>query len=133
MRPILFFVLTLVCSVSWADWEWTDVTRSGERTWYHDKSTKRRSGSIVRMWTMIDHSALQAHRQGKKFKSAKVFYAFDCREKELAIISIVEYAGSMGGGEVVFSHTWKDNEWDWDPIVPGSFDDQNWKIACVKH
>jgi hypothetical protein len=38
----------------------------------------------------------------------------------------------MGGGEVVFSHAWKDNEWDWDPIVPGSFDDQNWKIACGK-
>ena len=128
MKRIIFAVLMMVCSVSLAKWEVTGKTNTD--TFYHDKSTLRKKGAIVKMWSMVDSIEEEINSSGKRFKSQKIFRAFNCSEETVAMISLIQLSGSMGQGDVVFSHTLKEGEWDWTPISPGSADEAEWKIAC---
>ncbi len=121
-----------MCSVSYAGWEFTTVTSDGEFIDYHDKSTIRKKGSIAKMWVMRDFSAAQIFSEGKTYQSSKMMSAFDCKEDTVASISIIWYSGALGDGSVVSTHTIKDSEREWHPIVPGSVDAASWKIACGK-
>jgi hypothetical protein len=38
----------------------------------------------------------------------------------------------MGGGKVVDSVSFKEEDWTWKPIVPGTFGESQWKIVCGK-
>lgn len=122
----------MICSVSWAGWEITDSDSDGKFTAYHDKSTIRKNGSIVKMWSLMNYSAIQNIKSLGKFKSAKGLTAYNCKSEERATISLNYYSDSMGGGEVVFSVTLKENQWSWKPIVPESIVESEWKIACEK-
>ena len=130
MIRLLFVVLMMTCSVSWAKWE---VTASdGEITFYHDKSTMRRNGTITKMWVMQSYSVIQTNHEGKNYKSGKVLYAYDCASETLAGTSLVTYSGSMGKGNVISSITGEESWLSWEPIVPNSIGEVQWKIACSK-
>lgn len=132
MKRLLFFVLMTVCSVSWAEWEITDYLKNGEDTFYHDKSTKRKTGAIVRMWTLRNYSIVQTERDGDRYMSAKELIAYDCRSETFAMVSAVWYSGPMGKGDTVRMGTFKENDWKWNPIVPDTIGENEWKIACGK-
>ena len=57
---------------------------------------------------------------------------YNCRDETVEIVSLVEYSGSMGQGNTVWSGTRQEREWEWEPIVPGSTGEVQWKIACGK-
>jgi hypothetical protein len=128
MKQLLFTLLVAVCSATWANWEVTGKTNTD--TFYHDKSTIRKKGAIVKMWSMVDSIEGEINSNGKRFKSQKIFRAANCNEETVAIISLIQLSDSMGQGNVVFSHTLKEGEWDWTPISPRSADEAEWKIAC---
>lgn len=132
MKRLLFVVLMMTCSVSWAEWRITDFTSDGRYAAYHDKSTKRKNGAIVKMWLMRDYSEVLTDAEGKKYQSVKTLFSYDCKSETTALISIIEYSGSMGSGKVVWSGTRKEHEFEWAPIVPGTISEQEWKIACGK-
>ncbi len=128
MKRLLFVVLMMVCSVSWAE-----LVKSGSSSYgtkYHDKSTIRRDGKIAKMWTMLDYFEEQTGSDGKRYKSDKTRFVYNCMEDTFAIISLVEYSGSMGEGKIIFSGDRKENEWDWGSIPPGSAAEAHFKIAC---
>lgn len=131
MKRFLFVLLMMICSVSRAEWEFGFSTDNDEFSVYHDKSTIRRKGSIVKMWTMKDFSQVQ-NQAADTYMSSKVMYAFDCKQETAAIISFSRHTESMGGGIAVYSHTVKEKDWNWNPIAPGSVDEGSWKIACGK-
>ncbi len=131
MKRLLFVVLMTVCSISCADWEYTIETNTGS-TSYHDKSSIRRSGVSVKMWMMTDFSSAQTSG-GRKYKSSKRFVDYNCAEETFALISVVNYSGSMGEGGVVRSMTWQERELEWEPLVPGTVVEAMWKIACGKN
>ncbi len=132
MRKTVFFALLMVCSASYAGWEFTTATSDGEFTDYHDKSTIKKKGSIAKMWIMRDYSTEQIFSEDKTYQSSKMMSAFDCKEDTVAGISIIWYSGALGDGNVVSTYTIKDSEREWHPIVPGSVDAASWKIACGK-
>ena len=132
MKKIFFGVLVMVYSMSYAGWEFTINTADGDFADYHDKSTIKKKGVITKMWIMRDFSRTQYLSDDKAYNSLKMMFAFDCKEEKLTGISIAVYSGSKGEGDVVSVHTVKENEWQWNSIVPGSVDAANWKVACGK-
>jgi hypothetical protein len=132
MKKVVFFIFLLVCSISYAGWEFTTVTADGEFTDYHDKSTIKKKGSISKMWVMRDYASEQIFSENETYQSSKIISGFDCKEDTIMNISIVWYSGSLGDGSVVSTYTVKESEREWHPIVPGSVDAASWKIACSK-
>lgn len=82
------------------------------------------------MWQMTNYRKIRATVQGKQFLSAKELFAYDCKNKISTLISSNLYSGALGQGEVVFSGTWKVEEYKWNPNAPGSVAELHWKIAC---
>ena len=127
---ILFFMLMIICPLSWAEWERTAET--GKMDFYHDKSTIRRNGLIAKMWALIDYQEEQSDSSGNRYKSQKVFRIANCGEEIVAVISFSQFSGSMGNGESNLTAVYKESEWIWVPISPGSIAEKEWKIACNK-
>ena len=130
MKRLLFVVLMMICSVSWAEWEFLGRAGDGEQTVYVDTSTIRKNGVISRMWELIDFSKVQTNRSGDRWMSSKSLAAYNCRDETLALISAFDYSGSMGHGNVVGTLTVQEREWKWVPIVPETIAETKWKIAC---
>ena len=125
-------VLLTVHFMAWANWEYTLTSSDSEITFYHDKSTIRKNGVIVKIWEMRDYSAVQTNDEGKRYQSEAVLWAFNCREETKTVTSFVEYSGSMGSGNVVNSISVKESVLQWTPIVPRSVAEETWKISCGK-
>ncbi len=130
MKRLVFAALIMVCSLSRAEWERSGA--NGAFAHYVDKSTTRRNGAIAKMWVLSDFFEAQTNSYGKKFKSDKTRFAFNCLEETLVSIAMAQYSRSMGEGEVVWSDTRKESNWEWDSVVPGSTGEVMFKIACGK-
>ncbi len=127
MKRLLFVLLLMTCSVSWAEWELSGG--DSEDNFYHDKSTIRKNGVIVKIWTMLSH-ANAVIENGYQYKSSKNLFVFNCKLDTSELISILKYSGSMGSGKVVFSANWQEKDWEWKPVVPGTYTELHYKIAC---
>jgi hypothetical protein len=130
MKRLLFVVLMMVCSVSWAEWEMTG--KADGLTHYHDKSTIKINDLTAQMWVMYDFPEVRTNTDGGRYKSAKSLLAFNCKYETLAMVSVIQYSGSTGTGEVVLSDTFNESEWIWDRIVPNTLVKTEWDIACDK-
>ncbi len=124
MKRPLFLALLMYCSVSWAGWELTG--KEDDLTHYHDKSTIKINDLTAQMWVMYDFPEV------RRYKSAKSLLAFNCKYETLAMVSVIQYSGSAGTGEVVLSDTFNESEWIWDRIVPNTLVKTEWDIACGK-
>ena len=120
----------MICSVSWAEWELYGDDQ--DRMLFYDKSTIRKNGAIPRMWFMDNYSKVQTNPIGDRYMSQKTLRAYNCSDETWALISLVQYSGSMGQGNVVQSITLQERQWEWDPIVPGTLGETKWKIVCGK-
>jgi hypothetical protein len=132
MRRIIFILLIMVYTVSWAEWKLIDISSDGESITYIDRSTIRRTGSFAKMWIIHDFFAEQSDNAGDKYRSRMARLAFDCKLEMSAINANIGFSEKMGGGSVVWSHTNKEKSLDWGAIPPGSLVQEIWKIACGK-
>jgi len=132
MKRLIFVLLLMTCSVAWADWEKTNHVSDETSTYYHDKSSIKGTGGIVKMLTMINHSVEKNLKSGGKYESVKRLDGYDCRSETTAPITVSYFSGSMSSGSVVFSYTVKNSELEWEPIIPSSLWEKHWKIACGK-
>jgi hypothetical protein len=71
MKRLIFPLLMMVCSVSWAKWELTGSNSYETVFFYHDRSTIQRNGSFVMMWSMVNFSSVTSDDWGN---SSGVFY-----------------------------------------------------------
>jgi hypothetical protein len=130
MKRLLFVVLMMTCSVSWAEWEY--IGENDTHTDYFDKSTIRRNGRIAKMWILTDYLKVKTLPDGTKFKSKKVRRAYNCLEESITEISTILFSGSMGEGDVVWTGENKEIEWNWMSVVPRSVGKVQFDIACGK-
>ncbi len=130
MKKLLFAVMISTCSVAWAEWEQLSISGDFEFSIYVDNAPRKKNGSIVKMWELRDFSSVQTNSSGDKFKSAKILYAYDCKEDAVAIISGTQYTGAVGSGKVIWSATFPEKALNWEPKIPGSLGEIKWKIAC---
>ena len=133
MTRVIFVLLLITGSVARAEWEQTHHIGSEASTHYHDRSTIKGTGGIVRMLTMINYSVEKNLKSGGKYESMKRLDGYDCRSETTAPITVSYFSGSMGSGSLVFTYTVKNSELEWEPIIPSSIGEKHWKIACGKN
>jgi hypothetical protein len=108
--------------------EWVRIGENDQMIGYANPTTIRRSGSIVRMWTLSDlKTALVV--SGKAYLSAKNLYEYDCQGERSRLLNGTAYSGRMGNGRVIFTD---DIPSSWHPVVPESVGEGEWKFACGK-
>jgi hypothetical protein len=127
MKRLLFCVLLISCSASWAKWVYYSSSDDGTDFYYEDTS-RRKNGATVKMWGMF--SGMEGTLEGKIYRSFKEFTEYDCGNEVTKRLALTFYADELGAGEVIFTHTYTENKWD--HISPGSIGVSAWKLACSK-
>ena len=112
-----------------AKWEMlgTSADNGGVDT-YVDRSTIRKSGSVVQMWELWNFKSAHAF-EGKQFLSVRNQYEYDCASMRRRMLSTRGFAQHMGRGAVVAS---SDGTLAWERIDATSVFVDHWKTACDK-
>lgn len=120
-------LLVLSSGPAYAEWVSVGSTDDG-MTAYADPDTIRRKGEMVKMWSLFDFQIMQ-YVEGISSLSKKGQSEYDCAEERLRLLALVEYAGNLGKGKVVYTDS---IEQPWQPVVPRSVDQALWKLVCDK-
>lgn len=126
MKRLLFVLLMMTCSLSWAEWEFTWVNPANGDIYYHDKSTIQKDGNLRKMWTLQQFKTPVDVGLGPA-EIIKGHFAFDCKNSQIKHLAIVVY--NLDGG-VQLSKVF-DNK-NWEPIVPGTPMMDDFKVVCGK-
>jgi hypothetical protein len=81
---------------AFADWTW--LGNDGDPAVYIDAATIRRTGNLASAWTLKDYRQMQTGPSREKFRSAKIYYEFNCPENLMRQSYLTRYHGPMGGG-----------------------------------
>ena len=128
MKKTILTLLALLASAT-AQAEWTAVAQNDERTDFIDRSTIRREGASVRVWSMFDFKGVPQTHQGKKHLSARQRMLINCRDETYQRQYLGLMTGRNGDGDTVIEETFKNREVK--TITPESM---NWwlmKEACA--
>jgi hypothetical protein len=123
----------MTCSFAQAEWEKTNHVGEQTSAYYHDKSTIKVTGGIIKMLTMIDYSVAKNLKSGAIYQSVNRLDGYDCKYETMAQIKATYFSGSMNGGSIVFSYIVKNSELEWEPISSSALGEKYWKIACGKN
>jgi surface-adhesin protein E len=125
----LLLAVCLVLNAGPAFGEWELASEIGQRPKaYIDFSSIRRNGQFAKMWDLFD---LETSRSvnGKTFQSSKHHKEYGCIEEQSRLIAMTAFSDRMGSGNVVKTFVYQD---EWQPVEPGSVDQDLWQIACPK-
>ena len=129
MKKLLIGALVILPISSWADWEITAI--EPDQAIYHDKKTKHKNKSLVKMWTMTDFPAAGEAEFGS-FQSFKSLDVFDCSKKRHAFANAVFFSDKLASGDIVYTIMKDANHLEWRQIEQQSASEIEWKIACEK-
>jgi hypothetical protein len=128
MRNAALFLLAIVSSSAVA--EWVALDNADNLTAYADPATIRKTGDIVKMWTLFDYSKpFKAVAGLKPYISTRHQFEYDCKEERLRMLTASGHSKHMAEGEVVYIST---DPKDWMPVPPGTINETLWKFACRK-
>ena len=101
----LLVVLALLATTIPAQADWTRVTSSKTGDVWADPATMRKRGNFVKIWVL--HDLYKADQVGRNppYLSLKSQNEYDCEEEQSRILSLVDYSGHMGSGDIVFHVT----------------------------
>lgn len=91
-----------------------------------DAASIQKQGNRADMWVLIDYKQPQDDRTGKKIKSDKLHYRYDCDGRTFTIVTSSAHAGAMGNGAVIDVNA----DPQVSPVPPGTTAEQMWKRAC---
>ena len=119
-------VLVVLSTAAVADW--TPVG-SGDyiASAYADKATLRRSGPMAKMSGLYDFRRQDFTPSGKGLFSTVVLREYDCSGRRVRLLSSIDFAGPMGGGEIVDT---SDRAGRWESVVDGALDALFLDLAC---
>lgn len=128
MKKVCVALFLTVLSVG-AMAEWVKIGGNDKSSMYADPSTIRRSGYIVKMWSLLDLNKIQSPEQDGAYISSIDQSEYDCRGERARTVYFTNHSGRMGDGEVAYT---SNTPLDWTPISPGSLRESLWKLACSK-
>ena len=127
-RLILIVLLVLNCGPVYAEWVEVSANKKAGVIAYADPGTIRRTGDLVKMWSLFDLHTTQTIGRNS-YSSIKALQKYDCAEDRSRALAHTKFSGNMGHGKVVYSNS---NEGTWAPIAPVSVGQELWKVACGK-
>ena len=84
MKYLTSLLLLMTCSGAWAEWEKTTHIGEQTSTYYHDKSSIKATGGIIKMLSMIDFSVAKNLKSGASYESVKRLDGYDCKYETMA-------------------------------------------------
>jgi len=109
--------------------DWSPVGGDGDiYSAFADKATIHPLGANVRMSGMYDFKKQDFTPGGRRLYSTVVLREYDCRGRQVRLLSAIDFSGHMGTGEPVFTSA---NPGRWEAVVAGALDEAYWKIACA--
>jgi hypothetical protein len=118
---------------------WEYIGDNDGETHYIIKSSIKKSGKTVKMWSLIDFKTPQELTDGK-YLSLKKQVDYDCNNSRFRMLSAVATTGNMGKGDIVLNVSIKEDEknsgngFKWKEVIPDSAMEELFKYACgLKH
>lgn len=130
MKKLLIPLLLCFTIVNNAYAGWKKVASADIADFYIETSTIRTNGKYKEAWVLTDIKTPKKNPDGKAYLSTKAKYRFDCVGDKTNFLALVQYSGNMGEGEVVWSSSYNNN--DWEHNVPGSAADSFTRAICSK-
>lgn len=112
----------------WAALTWKEVGKTLESTFYMATNTKRRSGSMVKMWVFNSLKEPRELRSGKTYHSIMMLDEYDCKRLSTRSVFQIGYEDASGAGEIVISFI--DPNVQWMAVEPQSAAYQLLLAAC---
>jgi hypothetical protein len=106
---------------------WTEIGNYDqlEVTTYIDKSSKRKSNNIGKIWRMDNYS--ESHESKEDFRSSTYLSEFNCDDEQTRVTSDNYFSGAMGTGTPVNVNN---EPTPWVPVAPNTVGALVMKIAC---
>ncbi len=127
-RRLLTSVIGLMSGCAMADWVQISSDEEKNLGLYVDTATINKNGNEVSIWSLADFKETQTI-VGNRFHSIEIQRQYDCRKEQSRTLHAVWYAGSMGGGTVVFS---TNTATEWSLVTRETIAYAEWKFACNK-
>lgn len=129
-RLVLLTLLTLNSASAYGEWVEVSVNiETGEKV-YVDPDTIRRRGDIAAMWVLYDSRTAQP-AVGHAYLSKTVQNEYHCAEAMKRMVSVKEFSGHMGSGEVLHMNSSLFSTARWMPTRIG-LGETLLKVACGK-
>jgi hypothetical protein len=126
-----FLVLALAifyCNAWAADWTLIRHDRKPSEKTYIDKNSLVRTGTMARMWTLVNYERPKGVA-GRKHLSEKALVEYDCKRHESRKIEFSWYSRHDGEGELVYKYA---DLGTFLPAIPNSAAENAGRIACEK-
>jgi hypothetical protein len=125
---ILTMLLVLSCGPVYAEWVEVSANKNAGVIAYADPGTIRRTGDLVKMWSLFDLHKTQV-AGGNSYLSIKALQKYDCAEDRSRALAYMKFSGNMGQGKLVYRNS---DEGRWAPVAHVSVGQELWKVACGK-
>jgi hypothetical protein len=103
MKKLLIgLALSLFGTAASAEWVLVSTANDGETKFYADPTTKKRTGSVARMWGLQAFSKPEIF-SGKTHYSSRIYYQYDCVEGTVQILQLTGFTGQMASGQLLFT------------------------------
>ncbi len=123
-KAFLMILLAIISSSAMA--QWVEIGKSENFIVYVDPTTIRKSGNIVKIWSLHDYKTAQG---SIPYMSSRLEREHDCIEKWGRQLFLAFYHKNMGRGGSI----WKDAETrNWLPVASDTIKETVWKYACGK-
>ena len=106
--------------------EWTEIGNNDLLTVYADFNTIRRSGHMVKMWSLVDQMSPTTGTSGT-YLSMRSRDEYDCKDERKRQLDISAHTESMGRGSVLYVDS---TAGQWRSVAPGSIGEIYLKAAC---
>ncbi len=130
MKKTIAMALALAAFSSGLMAEWMDAGSNNNFTSYADPTSIRKSGMMVKMWSLMDFKKETQPAVGQPFRSIKSQGEYDCKGERTRILYSNYFNEKMGSGDVLSTSR---NPTQWEPVSPESVANNLWKFACGKH
>jgi hypothetical protein len=134
-KLILLLTLMFISINALAEWiQIGEPTEIMNASYADSESIKGKNTNLVSMWVLYDFKTEQKIVGRKffsarvdKFLSEKLHKEYDCTNRKLQIVQIIDYANNRGTGEVTYNQTFSNT---WDKVPPHSYSEIEWNLVC---
>ena len=129
MRKWVFLAL-MAAAPAWADWSFIGKTDSFNL--YGESNTKRRTGDVVRVWSMADYQATQSIRLPPpllwtNYQSMRELKEFDCARRQQRQLKAMLFDVRLAKGDPIYTF---ESAGAFAPVAAVALDEAQFQFAC---
>ena len=129
MRKWICLVLIAATPV-WADWSF--IAKTDSFNLYGESNTKRRTGNVVRVWSMADYQAVQSIRLPPpllwtNYQSMRELKEFDCGTHQHRSLKTMLFGVRLAKGDPIYTF---ESAGAFAPVAAAALDEAQFQFAC---